>query len=195
MLRKLNTDNLKEIHSKLKLIDKEKLDKLKSEADHARKKYEPLLAEYTDLGKKAAEARKRKDRKSAVMFDLKRNRIKASANAARQEIKVKRDALTAAKKLASAKVKAVKEALVPVQALKKQITAENKKISDYNKNRIASDKRYKSAVKLGDAIMAAAELRQIVGYLGSVQSSQKSIYEWESGIRKTIQAAESKLPR
>ncbi|MGG4345755.1 hypothetical protein [Paenibacillus lautus] len=194
VLRKQNNDKLKEINSKVQLIDKVKLDKLKTEADQTQKKYAPLLAEYTDLGKKVTEARKRKDRKSVLLYDLKRNRIKASANAARQEIKLKKDALTAAKKQAAAKAKIVKDALLPVQPLKKQITAENKKITDFNKNKNEVNKRYKAAVKEGDAVKAAAELKRIVDDANQIHAIQKKTLDWERDIRSLLQAAENKLP-
>ncbi|MGG4090899.1 hypothetical protein [Paenibacillus lautus] len=195
VLRKQNNDKLKEINSKVQLIDKEKLDKLKTEADQTQKKYAPILAEYTDLGKKATEARKRKDRKSALLYDLKRNRIKGAVNTARQEIKLKKDALTAAKKQAAAKAKIVKDALLPVQTLKKQITAENKKITDFNKNKNEVNKRYKAAVKEGDAVKAAAELKRIVDDANQIHALQKKIFEWEGNIRSTIHVADAKLSK
>lgn len=195
VLRQQNNDKLKEINSKVKLIDKVKLDKLKTEVDQIQNKYAPLLAEYTDLGKKATEARKRKDRKSVLLYDLKRNRIKGAVNAARQEIKSKKDALTAAKKQAAAKARIVKDALLPVQMLKKQITAENKKITDFNKNKNEVNKRYKAAVKEGDAVKAAAELKRIVDDANQIHALQKKIFEWEGNIRSTIHAAEAKLSK
>jgi len=195
VLRKQNNEKLKEINIQVQLIDKVKLDKLKTEADKSQKKFAPLLAEYTDIGKKATEARKRKDHKSVLLFELKRNRMKASVLAARQEIMLKKDALTIAKKQASEKTKIVKDILVPVQTLKKQITAENKKITDFNKQRIAADKRYKAAVKQGDAVKTAAELRLIIGDLSQIHASQNKINEWETMIRTTIYAAEAKLPK
>ncbi|MGG3306709.1 hypothetical protein ABER23_04700 [Paenibacillus lautus] len=195
VLRKQNNDKLKEINSKVQLIDKVKLDKLKTEADQTQKKYAPILAEYTDLGKKATEARKRKDRKSALLYDLKRNRIKGAVNTARQEIKLKKDALTAAKKQAAAKAKIVKDALLPVQTLKKQITAENKKITDFNKNKNEVNKRYKAAVKEGDAVKAAAELKRIVDDANQIHALQKKIFEWEGNIRSTIHVADAKLSK
>lgn len=195
MLRKQNNEKLKEINTQIQLIDKVKLDKLKSETDQVQKKYAPLLSQYTDLGKKATEARKRKNQKSALLLDLKRNRIKASAHAARQEIKKKKDALTAAKKQATAKAKIVKDTLAPVQTIKKQITSENKKISDINQNKMAANKQYKAAVKQGDAVKAAVELKLIIANLNQIHASQKKIYDWEENIRKIIYAAEARLPR
>ena len=195
VLRKQNNDRLKETNLKIQLIDKSKLDKLKSEADQAQHKYGPLLKEYTELGKKASAARKSKNTKSALLFDLKRNRIKASVDSARQEIKMKKDALSSAKKQAAAKIKIVKDALIPVQTLKKQITAENKKITESNKSRIAADKSYKTAVKRGDALTVVAEMRTIIEELGRIRTSQKKIYDWEVNIKNAIYAAEGKLPK
>ena len=194
-LRKQNNEKLKEVNIQVRLIDKVKLDRLKMESDKSQKKFAPLFADYTDIGKKATEARKRKDLKSVLLFELKRNRMKASVLAARQEIKLKKDALTTAKKHASEKTKIVKDILVPVQTLKKQITTESKKIIEFNKQRIAADKRYKAAVKQGDAAMTAVELRSIVGVLSQIHESQNKINEWETIIRSAINAAEAKLPK
>ncbi|MFC7679822.1 hypothetical protein [Paenibacillus sp. GCM10028914] len=194
-LRKQNNDKLKVINSQIQLIDKNKIDKLKTEVEQAKKKHDPLLTEYTNLGKKATEARKNNNKKAALMFDLRRNKIKDSATKARQEIKVKTDALTAAKKQASVKAKNVKDRLIPVQTIKKQITAENKQITEWNKSRIAANKRYQVAVKQGDAVIAAAELNLITSELGRIQVSQKKIYSWEVEIRNVIRDAEAKLPK
>ncbi|MGN7166133.1 hypothetical protein ACTHSJ_09795 [Paenibacillus cellulositrophicus] len=195
VLRKQNDDRLKSVNAKVQGIDKAKIDKLKSEADQAQKKYQPLLNEYTDLGKKAADARKRKDQKAALQYDLKRNQIKASASAARAEIKSRKDALAAAKKEASAKAKAVKDTLAQVQTLKKQVTAENKKITAANSTRSASDKRYKAAIKLGNAITATAELTVMYKELGKISASLNQIYQWEKQIDSVIRTAETKLPK
>lgn len=192
-LRKQNNDKLKAVNQQIKLIDKNKIDKLKTAVDQAQKKHAPLLAEYTELGRKAAEARKNKNKKSALMYDLKRNRIKASATAARQEIKLKKDSLTAAKSQASAKAKIVKDTLLPIQMIKKQIATENSNVTDMNKIRVTADKRYKLAIKQGDAIIAASELKRITSELDHIQRSQNKIHEWEIDIQNTIRAAEVKL--
>lgn len=195
VLRKQNDDKLKTVNAKVQMIDKAKIDRLKSEADQVQKKYAPLLSEYTELGKKAADARKRKDQKAAVLLDLKRNKLKAAATAARLEIKTKKDALAAARKDMSAKAKVVKDALAPVQTLKKQVTTENKLITASNSIRTAADKRYKAAIKQGNAVTAAAEMALMYKELGKVNASQKKIYKWEEQMSTTIQSGEAKLPK
>ncbi|WP_410771462.1 hypothetical protein [Fontibacillus sp. BL9] len=193
-LSKENNDKLKEINRNVQLIDKSKLDQLKSISDQAQQKYGPLLKEYTNLGKKAAEARKRKDQKSALLYDLKRNAIKTSVNQARQEIAGKKKVLASARKQATAKAKVVKDTLLGVQSLKKQITAENQHISEINKTKSAADKRYKTAVKQGNAVAAAAELELMVDALTQIQASQQKIFAWQQTIANTLKLAESRLP-
>ncbi|WP_157283051.1 hypothetical protein [Paenibacillus assamensis] len=194
LLRKQNNEKRKEVDRKIKLIDKVKLDHLQSEAERSQKQHAPLLAKYTEFGKKASEAKKRKDKKSALRYDLERNRIKASVSAARHEIKQKKDTLTAAKKLAYTKAKQVRESLEPIQTIKKQITAENKKITDiHSKNKSEANKRYRSAIKQGDAVSAAIELNLIVAELTRIHAALNKIYKWEGNVRNLIQAAEVKL--
>ncbi|WP_136605015.1 hypothetical protein [Paenibacillus dokdonensis] len=193
-LRKQNNDKLKDINTKVQSIDKAKIDKLKVDADQIEKKFAPLLKEYTELGKKASEARKHKDQKAALLYDLKRNHIKSAAIAARQEVKTRKDALATARKQASVKAKVVKDTLTQVQTLKKHITSENLKVTDVNKTKTAADKRYKAAVKQGDAIAAAEGMRLMVGVLTQVHASQLKIFEWERQITQTLRTAEAKLP-
>ncbi|NMO95840.1 hypothetical protein [Paenibacillus lemnae] len=194
-LRKLNNNRLSRLNASIKGIDKSKVDQLQASYDKTKQQHAPLLAEYTELGKQAAAARKAKNTKSALMYDLKRNRIKEEAAAARLDIKKKYDALSAAKKQKAAKDKVVKDALIPVSAVKKLITAENKSIADMNKRKSAADKRYKSAVKTGNAITAAAELNLLLTELKKMNASHQKILGWEKEIQRLIAAAENKLTR
>lgn len=193
-LSRQNNAKLKSIQTSVLQIDKAKLDQLKSQAEQAQKKYAPLFAEFTELGKKAAEARKRKDAKSALLYDLKRNRIKASVTNARSEIKLKKDAYTSAKKQASAKAKIVKDILAGIQPLKKQVTAENSNITGRNQAKTAAEKRYKAAVKEGNAVSAAGELKIMVEELQRIRDSQMKIMQWEKTMKEILRRAEVKLP-
>ncbi|MDO3410316.1 hypothetical protein QWJ34_11135 [Saccharibacillus sp. CPCC 101409] len=193
-LRKDSAERLKSVNATVKTIDKAKIEKLAAAAAALQTKHAALLKQYSDLGKQASEARKRKDKKSADLLDLKRNNLKPSVEAAKLEIKNAKEALAAAKKQAAAKAKTVKDALVQVAAFKKQVTAENKSIAAFNKTRAASYKRYRSAVKSGNAITAAAELTLMYNQLGKIHGSQQKIYGWEKQIASAIKAAAGKLP-
>lgn len=193
-LRKRNTELQKDIYARIKLIDKTKLERLYSEAEQAKRKYAPLLEEYARLSKQGTEARKQKNRKQALMADMKRNRIKGAVEAARTEIKKKQAAAAAAKQEAIAKSKSVKEAMTPIQPLRKKITSENKRIAELNKSRTAVNKRYKAAVKHGDAVGAALGMKTMVDQLQQILNSRKSILAWEREVQQALKKAETRLP-
>lgn len=193
-LRKDSATRLKEVNAAVNAIDKPKIEQLAATAASLKLRHASLIQQYSDLGKQASDARKRKDKKNADLLDLKRNKLKPSVDAAKSEIKSANEALSAAKKQAAAKAKVVKDVLASVTSLKKQVTAENKSIAAFNKTRAASYKRYRAAVKSGNAITAAAELTMMYTQLGRIHASQQKIYGWEKQIAAAIKSAASKLP-
>lgn len=194
-LRKKNNDALKVVNTRVQAIDQVEIGRLTAAAKQTEEKHAPLLKEYSDLGKQATVARKAKDTKKALLLDLKRNKIKASATTARADIKLKKDTLALAKKQAAAKAMLVKEALVPVQTLKKQIAAENKTVSAAEKIRSDANKRYRAAVKQGDAILAMTEMQLVFNQMTKIRESQGKLYRSEEQIAALIRTAETKLPK
>lgn len=194
-LRKKNNDALAAMNAKLKAIDQATITRLTQESESLQRKHASLLNEYKSLGKQISEAKKRKDKKTADLLELKRNKLKPSATAASAEIKAKKDALAAAKKAKSAKVQAVKDLLAPVQSLKKQITAENKSVAAARKHLSAADKRYKASVKRGDAVVAALELKTVYDHTKAIHTSLTKVYVWEKQISRHITNASAKLPK
>lgn len=193
-LRKQNTAAQTSVKTRLQAVDRAVLDRLQNEADTIRKKHAPLLDQYTTLGKQAAAARKAKDLKTAALLDLKRNRLKASATAARAAVKVKADALAAARKQTAARIKPVKDALATVSELKKQIASSNKTLSTAQKARSEADKGYNAAVKQGNAIAAAAEMKTSYSQMASIQALQQTLYTLEQKVAQALRTAELKLP-
>ncbi len=193
-LRKKNNDALSALNAKIRAIDQAPVTRLTQESEALQRKHAALLEQYASLGKQVAAAKKRKDKKSADLLELKRNRLKPSATAAAAEIKAKKESLAAAKKTKAAKAKAVKDALAPVQALKKQITAENKSVAAARKHLSAADKRYKASVKRGDAMVAALVLKTVYDQTKAVHASLTKVYEWEKKIAQMITLANTKLP-
>lgn len=193
-LRKLNNDDLKSINIILKSVNEPQLTRLKTEATAIQNKHNPLLKQYSELSQQSAAAKKAKDLKTSTMLDLKRNKLKPAVVLAKTEIKAKTDALAAARKLTASKTKPAKDALIPIAALKKQIAAENKNVTAAQKVRSEADKQYKSAVKKGDAVAAAAGMRTSYKQLEQIHAMQQNLYNWEQKITVALRAAESKLP-
>lgn len=97
-LRMQNNEKLKSVNEKLRTIGKPQISKLQEAANLTVKKHAPLLAQYAELGNQLAEANKRKDQKAAALLKLKHSRLKSSVEAARAEIKQKKQLLAAARK-------------------------------------------------------------------------------------------------
>lgn len=193
-LRKENNAGLKLVNTKVQGINQELLQRLTKDVELVRKKHAPILEQYASLTKQYTAAKKAKDYKTATLLDLKRNRIKATVIAARNEIKVKTGALTAAKKNTANIVKLIKDQLISVPILKKQITAENKTLSMLQKKRSEADVSYKAAVKQGDAIAAITQMKISYSLMEEIHTAQLKIYGWEQHITRSIRAAETKLP-
>ncbi|WP_052421288.1 hypothetical protein [Paenibacillus sp. FSL R7-0273] len=193
-LRKQNTAGLAAVNARLQATDKTLLGRLKSEAEATRKKHAALLEQYSSLGKQAAAARKAGNLKSATAFELKRNKLKASAAAANAEIKVKNTALTEARTAAAAKNKPSKDAISPVAGIRKQITAGNKQISEAQALRSEADKRYKTAVKAGDAVTAASAMKLSCARMTEIRTGLQQVYVLEQKITAALRLAEAKLP-
>ncbi|MBW4085821.1 hypothetical protein [Paenibacillus sp. S150] len=194
-LRRQNNADLAAINLKLQATDAALLNRLKTEAEAAKKKHAPLLAEYTSLGKQITAARKAGNLKSATLFEIKRNKLKAAAASARTEVKTKNTRLAEARALTAAKTKPAKDALAPISDLKKQITAQNKSASAVQEERSEADKRYKAAIASGDAITAAAAMKLSYGRIGELRTFAQQAYAWEQKITLALRAAEAKLPK
>lgn len=193
-LRKQNNADLTAINLKLQAVDSALLNRLKAEAEAMMKKHSPLLEEYSSLGKQITAARKTGNLKSVTLLELKRNKLKAAAAAARAEVKAKNSQLTEARARTAAKLKPAKDALAPIAGLKKLITAQNKASSTAQVERTEADKRYKAAVAAGDAVTAAAAMKESYARMGELRTFGQQSYTWEQKITLAIRAAEDKLP-
>lgn len=193
-LRNQNNATLKSINTVIASTDKALLERLASEVTIIQKKHAPLLEQYSILGKQSTAAKKANDPKTATLLDLKRNKLKASVVQARAEIKTKTDALAAARKQTTLKLKPVRDALAPVKSLKKQITAENKNLTVAQKLRSEADSQYKTAVKQGDAVTAATGMKTSYEQMVRIHTMQQRIYGWEQKIELALSIAKSKLP-
>lgn len=192
--RTKNNDALKLVNVKINAIDVEWIKKLQIELDQTLRKHTPLIEQYTTLSKQATAAKQNKNKKLADLLDLKRNKLRTSVEAARNDVKAKKSALSTAKKNRATKVRVVKDALAPVQVFKKKITAENKAIAAIRQIYSAAEKSYKASVKQGNAVTAAADITLMYEQMVIIHTSLQKVYDWEKQISQTIVIAESKLP-
>ncbi|ETT63566.1 hypothetical protein C173_24762 [Paenibacillus sp. FSL R7-277] len=194
-LRKQNNAALAAVNKQLQATNAAQLAKLKAASEAVQKKHAPLLDQYTALSKQITAARKVSNLKSATVLELKRNKLKAAATAARAEVKKATSALAEAKALTAAKNKPAKDALAPITLLKKQIAAQNKLFSAAQSERTEADKRYKAAVQAGDATQAAAAMKLSYNRMKEIRTMAGQLYGWEQQISTALRAAELKLPK
>ncbi|WNS45926.1 hypothetical protein [Paenibacillus sp. MMS20-IR301] len=194
-LRKQNNTALADINTRLLATNAAQLTRLRTAAEAVQKKHAPLLQQYTDLGKQATAARKAGTMQNAAVLDIKRNKLKSAATAARAEVKAATSALAEAKAAAAAINKPAKDALAPVAGLRKQITAQNKLVAAAQADRSGADKSYKAAVKAGDAGKAAAAMKLSYSRMTEIRTLVGRMYSWEGQISSALRSAEAKLPK
>lgn len=194
-LRKQNSAALAAVNKQLQATGAVQIAKLRSAAESVQKKHTPLLEQYTALGKQITAARKANNLKTATLLEIKRNKLKPAATAARAEVKSADSALAAAKAEAAAKNKPAKDALAPVAQLKKQIAAQNKLFSAAQAERSDADKRYKAGIQAGDAAKAATAMKESYNRMVGLRTMAGQLYSWEQQISTALRSAEQKLPK
>ncbi|WP_340022948.1 hypothetical protein MHI24_28575 [Paenibacillus sp. FSL K6-1096] len=194
-LRKQNSVALAAVNKQLQATNAAQISKLRATAESVQKKHAPLLEQYTSLGKQITAARKASNLKNATLLELKRNKLKPAATAARAEVKSAASALAAARAEAAAKNKPAKTALAPIVQLKKQIAAQNKLFAAAQAERSDADKRYKAAVQAGDAAKAATAMKQSYNRMVELRAMAGQLYSWEQQISTALRSAEQKLPK
>ncbi|MBJ6360718.1 hypothetical protein ACFOQM_05280 [Paenibacillus sp. GCM10012307] len=192
-LKTQNNEQLKSVNEKLRTIGKAQIGRLQETVDLTVKKHGPLLVQYAELGSQLAEATKRKDQKAAALLKLKHSRLKSPVEAAKAEIKQKKQLLAAARKQATAQVRDIKDTLGPVHNLKGQTSEENKLAIEAGRRLSEASKRHRSAIKEGDAVSAAAELAAMYAELGKIHASQQRILSYEKQSVKLLATAVHKL--
>ncbi|WP_238649610.1 hypothetical protein [Paenibacillus piscarius] len=194
-LHKQNSAALAAVNKQLQATNAVQIAKLKATVEAVQKKHGPLLEQYNALGKQITAARKANNLKSVTVLEIKRNKLKPAAAAARAEVKSAASALAAAKAEAAAKNKPAKNALAPIAQLKKQIAAQNKLFSAAQAERSGADKRYKAGVQAGDAAKAATAMKQSYNRMVELRAMAGQLYSWEQQISTALRAAELKLPK
>jgi len=193
-LRSANNTGLKSWKAQVEHFNSVRLTSLK-EADAAVKsRHSKLLKQYTSLGKQLQAAREAGQEKQVTLLNLKRNRLMPAYASARSEMRAAAAAYSSARKQAAARLTPVTETLAKVSQQKKIIAADNKVIAEIRKQRAASDKGFRTAVKAGDAVTAVKELHSLQTQLKLLKSQQAAVYEREKEIAVLLRTIQTKFP-
>lgn len=193
-LHRANQEKLLSINTRLKQLDAEKLDKLKSAAADARERYKPLFALQTSLNKQITYARKLKDKQLTAALEAQISVVKASARIAREDIRLKDEAYAKAKDDVSKRVNSVRTVLKDVSLEQVRIRSEKKASVETGKQIAADSKSLTAALKNKNAAEALSSLTALTSLSSQMLNQKKRIISSEKKISTILEKAASLLP-
>lgn len=188
-----NEARLTAARKKIKDIDAVKISKLDEQVKTAKTKYQPLFDSYSSVSKQAASAKKLKDKTLYKLLQVQADGLKTASTLARQDIRAKESALSAAKQAKKQKSDEIKKILGETDAYKTKIKAERSTMTSTNKQISTEWSNFKAAVKKSDADRSSDTLARLQTASSQVLKNKQSIYNLEVKISASIQKAEAKL--
>ncbi|KOP68848.1 hypothetical protein AMS62_29075 [Bacillus sp. FJAT-18019] len=188
-----NEAKISEVRKRIKDIDKDKIRRLEEQLQTAKAKSQPLFDSYTRLNKQITAAKQLKDKTLSKMLQSQANGMKIVVTLARQDIRNKQAALTAAKKDKSAKAAKIRSILSDIDPYKSKIKGDKSAISTPNKLLSTEWKNFKAAVKANDAVRTSDILKKLLTLSSQILTKKKSIYNYEQKIESIIARAQNQL--
>lgn len=188
----LHYDNelrITETRKTMKEIGTAQIRTLEESVTSAKRKYQPLFDSYTSLNRRITLARKLKDKNLNKLLQTQADIMKTAVSLARQDIRLKQNALSAAKKDKTTKTAKVRSVLNEINLQKTKIRAERSKISTTNKLLSTEWKNFKSAIKKRDADRTLDILGRLQVLSGQILTGKNNIYRQELKISGIIQKA------
>ncbi|MBO7745624.1 hypothetical protein I8J29_15545 [Paenibacillus sp. MWE-103] len=181
-------------NKRIKAIDAEKLARLANEANAAREKYKPLFDLYTSLNKRIADARKLKLKELTAVLSRQAETVKVAVQLARAEIRMRDDALKAAKASTAKTVKALKTKLAAIDPLRDQTKVAQSAVSGMKKNIPGVVKTMNACVKSGSFAGTLEALNALVSSSKGIADQKSRIVGYENGITAVINGVNAQIP-
>lgn len=193
-LGKANDESLKAVRERIKQIDAAKIEPLKRQLDAAKEKYKPLLEQYTAVNKQISAAKPLKLKELNALLKLQADSLKIPVQLAKQDIKLKENALKAAKDSASAKQKKIRDTLAQIESHEQTIKAEKSAAAGIKKSLDADWKTFSPLVKQGDARSSSDKLAAMLNRLEQMVRHKTNTVNAEKKIAAIIAKAKEQLP-
>lgn len=178
----------------LKQFQAQKVDKLAKEAEEAKNRFKPLFAMQSSLNKQLAAARKQKNKALAEVLEAQLGAVKLSAALAREEIRMKNEALTKARKASSKTSNAVRAVLEEAALEQARMRTEKKGATAAGKDITAEGKRLNAALRSKDAAETLRSLASLATLSSQLVSHKTRISKSEQKISAILERASSLLP-
>ncbi|MFC4811456.1 hypothetical protein [Paenibacillus sp. GCM10023250] len=189
-----NGQLLDAVNKRIKAIDAEKLARLANEANAAREKYKPLFALYTSLNKQIADARKLKLKELTAVLSRQAGTVKIAVQLAREEIRMRDDALKTAKASTAKTVKALKTKLAAIDPLHAQTKTAQSAVSGMKKNIPGVVKTMNACVKSGSFAGTLEALNALVSSSKGIVDYKTRIVGYENSVTAVIKGVNAQIP-
>ncbi|MNI01087.1 hypothetical protein D3C73_539160 [compost metagenome] len=189
-----NEAQVSAIRQQIREIHDDKIAKLEAQVKDLKNKYQPLFDSNTALTRQVSTAKKLKDKTLYKMLSAQSDVLKTAAAFARQEIRTKQDALTAAKKEKTHLTKKIRGVLAEIDPVKNKIKAEKSILSGQNKLITTEWTNFKSAIKKSDADRTSDSLARLLTCSAKIHSLKQNMYNMEVSISSIIKRSKDLIP-
>ncbi|WII38523.1 hypothetical protein [Paenibacillus thiaminolyticus] len=188
-----NAEALTAIRQQLKRLHAEKLKRLDSQVQEAKKKYQPLFGAYSALNKQISAAKVWKNKQLNAALRLQHTGMKPLVQTAREDIRRRQAALKSARQARTDAVKRIRQTLSGIDTVKVQIRRAKSAAGTYKSNLSAARRTLTQAARKGDASASLKALSSMTASSRQRNERSRQVLQLEQQIGDIIQKARMQL--
>ncbi|MFL1675719.1 hypothetical protein [Paenibacillus dendritiformis] len=188
-----NAEALTVIRQQLKRLHEEKLKRLDSQVQEAKKKYQPLFDAYSALNKQISAVKIWKNKQLNAALRLQHTGMKPLVQTAREDIRRRQAALKSAKQARTDAVKRIRHTLSAIDTVKVQIKRAKSAASTYKSRLSAARSTLTQAARKGDASASLKALTSMTASARQRNERSRQVFQLEQKIGDILQKAKTQL--
>ncbi|BFH11853.1 hypothetical protein WJ0W_000109 [Paenibacillus melissococcoides] len=188
-----NAEALAGIRQQLKRLHEEKLKRLDSQVQEAKKKYQPLFDAYSALNKQISAAKIWKNKQLNAALRLQHTGMKPLVQTAREDIRRRQAALKSARQARTDAAKRVRQTLSAIDTVKVQIKKAKSAASTCKSRLSATRSTLTQAARKGDANASLKALISMTASSRQRNERTRQVFQLEQKIGDIIQKARTQL--
>ncbi|WP_028559411.1 hypothetical protein [Paenibacillus pinihumi] len=190
-----NESAIHNVRTRMKELDRVKIEKLDTQARQTRQRYQPLFTLHSTLNQQAKSARTKGDKELAKKLASRASDLQLAVQLARQDIKLKDNALKAAKTAKSRSAAAIRKILSETDAVKIQMKQSRNAISTTKKSLSTEWKSFNQRVKSKDTTGISRSLATLNAQSQQIVSLRQQLFQLEQKNSSIIAKAMALLPK
>ncbi len=193
---KLRNDGaLLALRERMKSLDKSRLEQLTRQAESARKLYQPLFTAYSSLNSQVQAARKSGNKARAESLSAQASELKLAVQLARQDLKLRKDTLQAAKQQRARTLQAVRHVLAELDRVKLKAKQQRLEMSTTRKSLTTTWKSFNQHMKNKDAPRMSTSLTSLTRLAHTIVQARQQLYDLEQQRGRILTRATSILSK